>query len=48
MNWVWQMTEREERLGELKSLATEISSANAIIEEKEDFYLSVVDGKILF
>lgn len=38
----------QERLGELKSLATEISSANAIIEEKEEFYLSVVDGKILF
>ena len=36
-----------ERLEELKSLITEITSATAVISEKEEFYLSVMDGKIL-
>ncbi len=37
----------KERLKELSSLITEISSATAEVSEKEEFYLSVLDGKIL-
>lgn len=37
----------EERVESLKSLATEFSSASAEIVEGEEFYLSVLDGKIL-
>lgn len=37
----------EERIEDLKSLATEFSSGNAEIVEGEEFYLSVLDGKIL-
>lgn len=36
-----------ERLYELKSLITEITSGTAVISEKDEFYLSVMDGKIL-
>uniref|UniRef100_UPI0026ECCB3A IMPACT family protein n=1 Tax=Peptostreptococcus russellii TaxID=215200 RepID=UPI0026ECCB3A len=37
----------KERLETLSSLITEITSATAEIREKEEFYLSVMDGKIL-
>lgn len=37
----------KERLEKLSSLITEITSATAEISEKEEFYLSVMDGKIL-
>lgn len=37
----------KERLETLSSLITEITSATAEISEKEEFYLSVMDGKIL-
>ena len=37
----------KERLETLSSLFTEITSATAEIREKEEFYLSVMDGKIL-
>ena len=37
----------EERIEDLKSLATEFSSGNAEIVEGEEFYLSVLDGNIL-
>lgn len=37
----------KERLETLSSLITEITSATAEIMEKEEFYLSVMDGKIL-
>lgn len=37
----------KEKLENLSSLITEISSATAEISEKEEFYLSVLDGKIL-
>ena len=36
-----------ERIDELKSLITETTSGTAIISDKEEFYLSVLDGKIL-
>ncbi|MEG0250553.1 MAG: YigZ family protein [Peptostreptococcus sp.] len=37
----------EERIDDLKSLATEFSSGSAEIVEGEEFYLSVLDGEIL-
>ena len=36
-----------ERIDELKSLIPETTSGTAIISDKEEFYLSVLDGKIL-
>ena len=37
-----------ESVEKLKNLLTEITSANCIISEREEFYLSVLDGKIIF
>ena len=37
----------QERVEDLKALFTELTSGQAEIEEKGEFYLSVKDGKIL-
>ena len=37
----------KERLEELSSLITEITSGTAVISEKDEFYLSVMNGEIL-